>query len=150
MPPLRIEFEGLVVSLDLPADRVWEVLRYAHMGCQGPEKNNGVAPLQGPPPHYFPPPSPSDSKAGQIRNVAREVLADGRPHERREIAQAVREAGLEAANLDGALKGHFERAQNVMGRPTYRRLDWEQIHRSESNGHRENGIQVLGKLGDAG
>jgi hypothetical protein len=48
----------------------------------------------------------------------------------------------------GALKGHFERAQNVMGRPTYRRHDWEEIRRPvDSAGDR---IAVLGKLEDVG
>jgi len=87
-------------------------------------------------------------------------LADGRPHERREISKAVRDAGLKTANLDGALKGHFERAENVMGRPTYRRLDWADVVEPRKKGRGLNwdptpatenghGIQVLGRLGDA-
>jgi hypothetical protein len=52
-----------------------------------------------------------------IRAIARKVLADGHVHERREISKAVREAGLNPNPLNQALEGHFERGENVMGRP---------------------------------
>jgi hypothetical protein len=74
-----------------------------------------------------PPPSVSiggggsrGSKLGQIREIARELLSDGRVHDRREIAKVVRGAGLDPNPLNKALDGHFERGENVMGRPTYR------------------------------
>jgi hypothetical protein len=62
----------------------------------------------------------SGSNAERLREVAREVLADGRVHERREIARAARERGLNPAGLRQALSGHFEDGTSMDGRPTYR------------------------------
>ncbi len=60
------------------------------------------------------------SKADQVRDIAQEVLADGRVHERREIAKAARAHGLDAHLINSALEGRFEKDVNSLGRPTYR------------------------------
>ena len=55
--------------------------------------------------------------------AARRLLADGRVHERREIAKAVRDAGVAQRTvnqLSALLDRHFEKGKNVDGRPTYR------------------------------
>ena len=64
----------------------------------------------------------SESNSERARRVVAGVLADGRPHERRELARAVRDAGISSQGLDGALRrgGRFERDYNVAGRPVYR------------------------------
>jgi hypothetical protein len=60
------------------------------------------------------------SNAERLREVAREVLADGRVHERREIARVARSRELNPAGLTQALSGHFEDGTSMDGRPTYR------------------------------
>lgn len=173
MPPIRIQFEGLEMTVETSSQGARAVLSCALDQLQQQAQDTlystpyrgaavkGSARRDETPQNLSSAPrTTADSQAAQLRDVARRVLADGRPHERREIAKAIRDAGLKAANLDGALKGHFERAMNVMGRPTYRRLDWANVIEprkrtawpqerdpAPENGH---GIKVLGKLGDAG
>jgi len=62
------------------------------------------------------------SVSERIREIAKDMLSDGRSRERREIAKAVRAAGLTSEGLDQALKRdkRFERDHNVMGRPIWR------------------------------
>ena len=65
------------------------------------------------------------SRSARVREIAREILSDGRVHERREISQAVRDAGLPKGavnSLNGVLDREFHKSQNVYGRPTYRDL----------------------------
>ena len=63
---------------------------------------------------------PKGSKAERVRQIAQELLADGKIHERREISKAVRDEGLSGHLVNSALDGHFEKGHNSLGRPTYR------------------------------
>ena len=47
-------------------------------------------------------------------------MADGKVHERREIAKAVRAAGLDPQIIGRACDSTFEKDTNVKGRPVYR------------------------------
>jgi hypothetical protein len=60
------------------------------------------------------------SAADQIRAIAYTLLADGRVHERAEIARLARERGLDPRNVAYALKGHFEETKSESGRVCYR------------------------------
>ena len=105
-----------------------------------------------------------------MREIAVEVLSDGRFHPRRHISAEIRARGLKPTNLDTALKGErFERNRTVTGNPAYRDRDaYAQREpnppaRAEgqrkkasfdaggSNGARNgSGMHVLGSLGDSG
>jgi hypothetical protein len=112
---LTVETPALRVTVAAPREAAWKALRAAV------EAVEGVVP----PSVYIEggttPPGPGQhTMAGRIREIAREILADGRVHERREISKAVREAGIPAGGLDSALSSCFEKGANVKGRPTYR------------------------------
>jgi hypothetical protein len=59
--------------------------------------------------------------AARIRAVATEVLADGKPHLRREIFAALRDAGVPTGNLDNSLRHHndFIWGKDEEGRAIY-------------------------------
>ena len=121
MSELIVEHEGLRVHITAPPGvDVWLAARAAFDAAR-------VAPIVAPGEVGAPPirrggaPSPGGASE-RIRELAAEMLSDGRPRERREIAKAVRDAGLKSEGLDQALKRdkRFQRDHNVMGRPIWR------------------------------
>jgi hypothetical protein len=118
---LAVEAAGLRVTVRVASGtNVWQVTRAAFEAAKQCSGNNSSLPLQGSDDELFTAPRDGSTKLDQIRDIARLVLADGRVHERREIARAVRKAGLDPNPLNKALDGHFERGTNMDRRPTYR------------------------------
>jgi hypothetical protein len=117
MNELTVQGGGLSVTVSAPegAD-IWGAARAAFQGARaaiGDEKGFSSRPiLKG----------RRNSLAERLRTVAHEVLADGRVHERREIAKAARAAGLNPAGLTQALRTveELEQSENAHGRCTYR------------------------------
>jgi hypothetical protein len=158
---MKIELEGFRAELDIPAKAAWEIVQFATTKVEHGEGSgtfcsspNRTAAAKGPPGT-----TDGRSTADRIRQIARELLADGHPHERREISAAVRKVGLGVGYLDGALKSHFERGENVLGRPTYRdptvdppqrrgtKPRWVKQAEKPRDVEGAAGIEVVGKLG---
>jgi hypothetical protein len=130
--PLRVTIEHRTATGGL----IWELARGAFDGAERALEKRSVRPIgnrtvgesqrddpsstdddgsdrRGPRPRR-------DSKAQQVRAIAYTVLADGEPHERREIARLVREHGIDPKHINYALEGRFEKTRNEAGRPCYR------------------------------
>jgi hypothetical protein len=111
---LGVEFGGVRSTMQLPnEERAWEVLRFASEGASGlfshhPHVGDEKRVGQG------------KSEAQRIRDVVAPILSDGDGHPRRELARAVRKAGLRATNLDSALNACFESYRNAADDPCYR------------------------------
>jgi hypothetical protein len=126
MKRVTIEADGVTVTvgyegptwplLQAAIEAIQSLSRPVEGGAEGssasmPFPNGSTPSCQGP-----------DTTAERQRDVVIAVLADGHAHERRELSQAVRKAGLKARGLDSALKlgGRFAKSETVEGRPTYR------------------------------
>jgi hypothetical protein len=119
MSELTIESEALRITVRAAEGDAWAALRAAF--------DAATAALNASPQPFSPPihiggENSRGSASERIREIAAGMLADGRSRERREIAKAIRDAGLKTEGLDQALKRdkRFERDHNVMGRPIYR------------------------------
>jgi hypothetical protein len=119
---LTVEAAGTRVTVareGVPPTLLWDLARAAHEAVMvvEPARNDYSS-------HPIPIGGMNSQKpasnAERLREVARGVLADGRVHERREIARAARRRGLNPAGLTQALSGHFEDGTSMDGRPTYR------------------------------
>jgi hypothetical protein len=122
---LSVEFDGLRLALDGEPDAlVWAAAQAAFNTAARESARLRGQSLSSPPigddESNRPRPNGGGKKTARMREIARQVLADGRVHERREITKAVREAGLDPQPLTKVLSGHFERGTNMDGRPTYR------------------------------
>jgi hypothetical protein len=106
---LSVGEPGLQVTVRCAGD-VWPLVRAAFEAARQAKNNTSFPPIERNEGLFS-----GRSKADQIRDVARRVLADGRLHRRREISKAVRDAGLNPNPLTKVLEGCFERAENADG-----------------------------------
>jgi hypothetical protein len=160
---VRIELEGLKVELQVGAEAGWEILRFAASKTAAVRADE-----------LLPPPLRSNggnsrrqkgggkaatSKAARIREIARDILADGKPHEQREIGRAVREAGLRSQHVTGALEAepNIERFVNGLQRPAYRDRsvappdrNRRPLEASRPPGPAAETIEIVGRLGANG
>jgi hypothetical protein len=114
---LTIESDGLRVSISVAADvDLWPVASAAFQAAR--EASTGRVIRKPATPKTM---KAADNMSERVREVAKGVLADGRQHERREIAKAVREAGLSIHVLDSALASdpHLEKRRNGDDRPAF-------------------------------
>jgi hypothetical protein len=162
---MRIEFEGLSATVDVSTATAWDVLRFATDNrtkkdsvSKNSEENTVVVPLQGTEQQYISEAGKGKRKeraapaqksnAALVREVARELLADGERHLRRELSAAVRKAGLSTRNLDNTLRGHddFGWDKDEEGRSVYWLDPWAIPDPPAGNG----GATMLGSLGSNG
>ena len=111
---MLIETNGLRVELEIVDEECWEVLKFAAARAAEKPESRSRRHLH----TTMAPTSSSSSKlsnAEGLRQVARELLSDGRFHPRKELARAAREAGLNANHLESALRNRFERNSNIDG-----------------------------------
>jgi hypothetical protein len=117
---LEVRFGGVVLYVEVvDADSGWEALRQiAEKQASGHQQQQPAIGAVGV--DVVRPPR-GKSKAAALREMARRILADGKAHERREIANAARAAGLDSRYVVSALRcPEFEKSVNAAGRPTYR------------------------------
>jgi hypothetical protein len=117
---LTIETNGLRITISGEGD-LWGVAKAAHEAAHdyssfrfGYRNERNVTGSEDRP----------ENRSARIRDIARKILEDGQFHERREIARAVRDAGLDDRQLSTVLKGveDFEKSEMNGGRPAYRDL----------------------------
>lgn len=115
---VEVRADGWRVAVEIgPEVDIWQVLKAAAEAIRGLPGGSSYSPTYGAIKTTSPRPG---TKTARIREIARQILADGHVHERREIAKAVREAGLDPQPLTKILDELFERGTNMDGRPTYR------------------------------
>ena len=124
MNELILESEGLRIAIRAHENvDVWAVaqaaFKAAHQPPRGLDPTTSPLKVVGSPP---PAPKRSGSAAEQMRQIAADLLSNGRSREQRELKKHVRAAGVRPDGLAAALKAddRFELDRNVMGNPIWR------------------------------